>query len=105
MKNFIVLWYLSLRGAKRQSNLSFFRVFVFSWFILTLISLPQKLHSNNVQIGSLYFSTNSANTIMDISFSVSQENTLSTFSAIGTPEEVKDCVWVFVKYSTNGVGG
>ncbi|MFA5780596.1 MAG: SUMF1/EgtB/PvdO family nonheme iron enzyme, partial [Elusimicrobiota bacterium] len=107
-ENFVSWCFSCFRGNVFEENVKrphfhFSLLLTFAIIIASVSVAISPLYSNNVQIGSLSFSATS--TSMDISFTVSQENTISTFSALGTPEEVKDCVWVFVKYSTNGVGG
>ena len=41
----------------------------------------------------------------EISFTISQENTFSTNTYTCSTDTVKDCAWIFVKYSTNSEAG
>jgi len=72
--------------------------------IILLLFMTSSLFASNLKISSGNVSNFYAGST-EISFTVSQENTFSTNTYIYSSDPVKDCAWIFVKYSLNGDSG
>ncbi len=72
--------------------------------LLFVFFISSPIFANNLKITGGRAANYLANTV-DLTLNISQENTISTMTAQAVPEPVKDCAWLFIKFSTNGQAG